>query len=144
MLDEHYISNTSSFTTSILSTNTVINASLLDTLATSNNTMTNTTTNNSITNLTTALAISDCNKTSTLRSTKSNKSSLSSSSSTTLSLKMNAFRKLINYDESISCTHTDNLFNPNTSRMYDFFYFLFRFFRCKKNIFFLNFHIHVF
>lgn len=128
MLDEHYISNTSSFTTSILSTNTVINASLLDTLATSNNTMTNTTTNNSITNLTTALAISDCNKTSTLRSTKSNKSSLSSSSSTTLSLKMNAFRKLINYDESISCTHNDNLLIPTTSRMYDFFYFLFRFF----------------
>ncbi|XP_058981617.1 E3 ubiquitin-protein ligase TRIM9 isoform X1 [Musca domestica] len=115
MLDEHYISNTSSFTTSILSTNTVINASLLDNTTNNtnnincnNHTNNHTTTNNStITNLMTAMAINDCNKTSTLRSTKSYKSSSSSSSSTTLSLKMNAFRKLINYDETISCTHTN-------------------------------------
>ncbi|XP_046803035.1 E3 ubiquitin-protein ligase TRIM9 [Lucilia cuprina] len=110
MLDDHLISNTT-FTTSILSTNTVINTSLLD-----NTTMTTTTTttpppssaNSGIISIPSSMPTSllsynfnENNKTSTLRSTKSNKSS-SSSSSTSISLKMNAFRKLINYDESIS------------------------------------------
>ncbi|XP_065357004.1 E3 ubiquitin-protein ligase TRIM9 isoform X1 [Calliphora vicina] len=102
MLDDHLISNTT-FTTSILSTNTVINTSLLD-----NTTTTATPTANpaniSIPSMPTSLLsynFNDNNKTSTLRSTKSNKSS-SSSSSTSISLKMNAFKKLINYDESIS------------------------------------------
>lgn len=126
MLDDHLISNTT-FTTSILSTNTVINTALLDnnttTIATTNNTTpttVNPTLSGSILSIpsmpptTTSLLsynfnFNDNNKTSTLRSTKSNKSS-SSSSSTSISLKMNAFRKLINYDETISCRHIHNYY----------------------------------
>ncbi|XP_037881985.1 E3 ubiquitin-protein ligase TRIM9 [Glossina fuscipes] len=71
MLDDNITNNT--FTTSILSTNTVINTFDL------------------------SMNSSDM-KTSTLRSNKSNKSTTSS----LLSQKMNAFKRLINYDETLS------------------------------------------
>uniref|UniRef100_A0A1A9ZPX3 E3 ubiquitin-protein ligase TRIM9 n=1 Tax=Glossina pallidipes TaxID=7398 RepID=A0A1A9ZPX3_GLOPL len=85
MLDDNITNNT--FTTSILSTNTVINTFDL------------------------SMNSSDM-KTSTLRSNKSNKSTTSS----LLSQKMNAFKRLINYDETLSYL-LSNITNENFAYM---------------------------